>query len=146
MEVKDLTFSYAEDLPDVLHGINFRIKAGENVAIVGKSGCGKSTLVRLLLGFESPKKGAIYFDGQDLSEVNLASVRTQMGVVLQNGQLMAGDIFTNIVGTSNLTQDDAWAAAEAAGVADDIRQMPMVFKPLFRKEVQIFRADSDKEF
>lgn len=125
IEVKDLTFSYAEDLPDVLHGINFCVKAGENVAIVGKSGCGKSTLVRLMLGFESPKKGAIYFDGQDLSEVNLASVRSQMGVVLQNGQLMAGDIFTNIVGTSNLTQDDAWAAAEAAGVADDIRQMPM---------------------
>ncbi len=125
IEVKDLTFSYADDLPDVLHGINFRVKAGENVAIVGKSGCGKSTLVRLMLGFETPKKGAIYYDGQDLSEVNLASVRTQMGVVLQNGQLMAGDIFTNIVGTSALTQDDAWAAAEAAGVADDIRQMPM---------------------
>ena len=125
IEVKDLTFSYADDLPDVLHGISFRIKAGENVAIVGKSGCGKSTLVRLMLGFETPKKGAIYYDGQDLSEVNLASIRNQMGVVLQNGQLMVGDIFTNIVGTSALTQDDAWAAAEAAGVADDIRQMPM---------------------
>ena len=125
LEVKDLTFSYSEDLPDVLHGISFRVKSGENIAIVGKSGCGKSTLVRLLLGFESPKKGAIYYDGQDLSEVNLSSVRSQMGVVLQNGQLMAGDIFTNIVGTSNLTQDDAWAAAEAAGVAEDIRAMPM---------------------
>ena len=125
IEVKDLTFAYDEDSPDVLHGISFRVKSKENVAIVGKSGCGKSTLVRLLLGFEKPNKGAIYYDGQDLSEVNLASVRSQMGVVLQNGQLMSGDIFTNIVGTSNLTQDDAWAAAEAAGVADDIRQMPM---------------------
>ena len=75
--------------------------------------------------FETPKSGAVYYDGQDLSELTLSSVRSQMGVVLQNGQLMQGDIFTNIVGTSALTQDDAWAAAEAAGLADDIRQMPM---------------------
>ena len=108
-----------------MHDINFKISAGENVAIVGRSGCGKSTLVRLLLGFETPKKGAIYYDGQDLSELNMPSVRTQMGVVLQNGQLMQGDIFTNIIGTNALTQEDAWAAAEAAGVADDIAMMPM---------------------
>jgi len=110
---------------EVLKDVSFRIKAGENVAIVGKSGCGKSTLVRLLLGFETPKSGNIYFDGHDLSDLNLPSVRSQMGVVLQNGQLMSGDIFTNIVGTSNLTMEDAWAAAEAAGIAEDIRLMPM---------------------
>ena len=102
-----------------------QIAAGENVAIVGHSGCGKSTLVRLLLGFEKPRSGAIYYDGQSLAELSLPSVRSQMGVVLQNGQLMAGDIFTNIVGQAALTQDDAWAAAEAAGIADDIRAMPM---------------------
>ncbi len=125
IEVKDLTFAYDEDSPNVLNDINFRVTAGEHVAIVGRSGCGKSTLVRLLLGFEKPKSGAIYYDGQDLEELNLASVRVQMGIVLQNGQIMAGDIFTNIIGTSSLTQEDAWAAAEAAGIADDIRQMPM---------------------
>ena len=124
IEVSDLTFGYTEGR-DVLHDINFKIAAGENVAIVGRSGCGKSTLVRLLLGFETPKKGSIYFDGQDLAELNLPSVRTQMGVVLQNGQLMQGDIFTNIIGTNSLTQEDAWAAAEAAGIADDIAMMPM---------------------
>ena len=123
--VTNLTFSYGEKLPDVLKNISFEIKAGENVAIVGKSGCGKSTLVRLLLGFEKPKSGNIFVDGQDLQELSLPSVRSQMGVVLQNGQLMTGDIFTNIIGTQNLTQDDAWAAAEAAGIADDIRKMPM---------------------
>ena len=53
------------------------------------------------------------------------AVRSQMGVVLQNGQLMTGDIFTNIVGTKMLTQDDAWEAAEAAGIAEDIAEMPM---------------------
>ncbi|MBR4153231.1 MAG: NHLP bacteriocin export ABC transporter permease/ATPase subunit [Selenomonadaceae bacterium] len=124
IEVSHLTFGYTEGR-DVLHDVNFKISAGENVAIVGKSGCGKSTLVRLLLGFETPKRGAIYYDGQDLSELNMPSVRTQLGVVLQNGQLMQGDIFTNIIGTNALTQDDAWQAAEAAGIAEDISMMPM---------------------
>ncbi|MBQ8697943.1 MAG: ATP-binding cassette domain-containing protein, partial [Schwartzia sp.] len=124
-EIRHLSFSYGEGLPEVLHDVSFSVAAGEHVAIVGKSGCGKSTLVRLLLGFESPTSGAIYFDGQDLAELDLPSVRTQMGVVLQNGQLMTGDIYRNIVGASDLTLDDAWAAAEAAGVADDIREMPM---------------------
>ena len=139
LEVSHLTFAYTRVIPnrkgdgqvtevegeDVLHDVSFSVAAGENVAIVGKSGSGKSTLVRLLLGFEEPKSGAVYFDGQDLSDVNLPSVRSQMGVVLQNGQLMTGDIFTNIVGTKLLTQDDAWRAAEAAGIADDIAEMPM---------------------
>ena len=124
VEVSHLSFGYQEGR-DVLHDLNFKIKAGENVAIVGKSGCGKSTLVRLLLGFEEPRQGAIYYDGQDMAELNLPSIRTQMGVVLQNGQLMTGDIFTNIVGTLPLTQEDAWIAADAAGIAQDIAMMPM---------------------
>lgn len=124
IEVSHLTFGYVEGR-EVLHDLNFKINAGENVAIVGRSGCGKSTLVRLLLGFETPKRGAIYYDGQDLSELNMPSVRTQLGVVLQNGQLMQGDIFTNIIGTNALTQDDAWEAAAAAGIALDISMMPM---------------------
>ena len=125
IDVSHLSFAYGEDKNDVLHDISFQIAAGENVAIVGHSGCGKSTLVRLLLGFEKPRSGAIYYDGQSLAELSLPSVRSQMGVVLQNGQLMSGDIFTNIVGQAALTQDDAWEAAEAAGIADDIRAMPM---------------------
>ncbi len=125
IEVRQLVFSYEEDAPNVVDNMSFKINAGENVAIVGKSGCGKSTLLRLLLGFETPKSGEIYYDEQDLSELDLASVRAQMGVVLQNGQLMPGTIFTNIAGDNNLTLEDAWRAAESAGIADDIRQMPM---------------------
>ncbi len=124
MAVEHLSFAY-EGGEEVLHDVSFRVRAGENVAIVGRSGCGKSTLIRCLLGFERPTKGTVYYDGQDLSELSLPSVRTQLGVVLQNGQLMTGDIFTNIVGTRLLTQDDAWAAAEAAGIAQDIAEMPM---------------------
>ncbi len=125
IEISHLSFSYTEDGPNIVDDMSFRIAAGENVAFVGKSGCGKSTLLRLMLGFEKPKSGAIYYDGQDLSELNVSSVRSQMGVVLQNGQLMSGDIFTNIVGATALTQDDAWEAAKAAGLDEDIRKMPM---------------------
>ena len=125
IEISHLTFSYTDDSPNVVDDMSFRIAAGENVAIVGKSGCGKSTLLRLMLGFEKPKSGAIYYDGQDLSELNVSSVRSQMGVVLQNGQLMSGDIFTNIVGATALTMDDAWEAAKAAGLDEDIKKMPM---------------------
>ena len=125
MEVRDLRFSYGPGLPEVLKGVSFRVAAGEHVAIVGKSGCGKSTLVRLLLGFEKPLGGSVYYDGQNLADINTASVRSQLGVVLQNGQLMTGDIYRNIIGVNDLTLDDAWAAAEAAGIADDIREMPM---------------------
>lgn len=125
IEVRDLRFAYGPGMPEVLKGISFRIGAGEHVAIVGKSGCGKSTLIRLLLGFEKPLGGAVYYDGQNLAEMNAASVRSQLGVVLQNGQLMTGDIYRNIIGINDLTLDDAWAAAEAAGIADDIREMPM---------------------
>lgn len=125
IELRHVSFAYEEGLPYVLDDLNFSIKPGENVAIVGKSGCGKSTLIRLLMGFEKPAKGAVYYDGYDLNELALPSVRSQLGVVLQGGQLMPGDIFRNITGINNLSQDDAWEAAKAAGVDEDIRQMPM---------------------
>ena len=131
LEVSHLSFAYPNNEADgsegeeILQDVSFSVKAGENVAIVGKSGSGKSTLVRLLLGFEIPQSGAVYFDGQDMADFNLPSVRSQMGVVLQNGQLMTGSIFSNIVGTKLFSQDEAWEAAEAAGIADDIAAMPM---------------------
>jgi ATP-binding cassette subfamily C protein len=125
IEIKDLRFSYAPDSPMVLKGISLRVRPGESVAFVGESGCGKSTLLRVLLGFEMPSQGAVYFDGMDLASLNVSSVRSQMGVVLQNGQLMAGDIFTNIVGTSSLTLNDAWEAARMVGLDRDIENMPM---------------------
>lgn len=126
IEVSNLHFRYEDTSPEILKGISFRIKAGEYVAVVGKTGCGKSTLMRLLLGFETPDKGAIYYDGKDISKVDMASLRRKIGSVTQNGSLFQGDIFSNIVITNPLlTLDDAWEAAEIAGIADDIREMPM---------------------
>lgn len=125
VEFNNLSFRYAPEKPLVLENIAMTIKPGQFVAIVGSSGSGKSSLLRLLLGFEQPETGAVYFDGQDLAEISVKSVRSQMGVVLQHGQLMAGDIYSNIVGSLPLSIDDAWVAAEMVGLADDIRAMPM---------------------
>lgn len=126
IEIAHLSFSYSADGPAILTDLSMHIKAGEFVAIVGASGSGKSTLLRLLLGFEQASSGAIYYDQQDMSGLDIGALRRQLGVVLQNGQLMSGDIFTNILGSSTtLTLDDAWAAATQAGMADDIRAMPM---------------------
>jgi ATP-binding cassette subfamily C protein len=125
IDVSGVSFRYNADGPDVLKNLSISIGAGEFVALVGPSGCGKSTLCRLLLGFERADSGAIYFDGQDLAGLDRVAVRRQIGVVLQNGQLTAGDIFSNIVGASRLSMDDAWEAVKLAGMESDLRSMPM---------------------
>lgn len=126
LELSNVTFRYNEQGPNVLNDLTFKIKPGQYVALVGSSGCGKSTLLRLILGFETPQKGAVYCDGNDIAKLDLKSYRRHIGVVLQDGKLFAGDIYSNIVITNPiLTIKDAWEAAEIAGIADDIRAMPM---------------------
>lgn len=126
IEINHVSFRYEENMPYVLEDLDLKIKAGEYVAIVGRTGCGKSTLVRLLLGFEKPEKGTVFYDRFDLNSVDPCSVRKQIGVVTQNGQLFQGDIYSNIViSAPRLSLDDAWEAAELAGIAQDIREMPM---------------------
>jgi ATP-binding cassette subfamily C protein len=125
VEVSGVTFKYAEDAPTVLSNVSLRINPGEFVAFVGPSGSGKSTLLRLLLGFEKPLQGSVFYDGQDLASLDVGAVRRQIGVVLQNGQLLAGDIFSNIVGSSGLGIEDAREAAKACGLDADIDRMPM---------------------
>ena len=110
----------------VLKNINLDVKRGETLAIIGSTGCGKSTLMRIMLGFEKPQKGAVYYDGKDLSGIDLKSLRRKIGVVMQNGKLFQGDIYSNIViSAPQLSMDEAWAAAEMSGIAEDIRRMPM---------------------
>jgi NHLM bacteriocin system ABC transporter ATP-binding protein len=125
VEFSHVTFRYFQDSPPVLHDVSFSVNPGEFLAIVGSSGSGKSTLLRILLGFEAPEVGSVYYDGQDLASLDVQSLRQQIGVVLQNGSPMRGDILTNIVGSLPLTLADAWEAARLAGLDADIRQMPM---------------------
>jgi ATP-binding cassette subfamily C protein len=125
IELSNVRFAYAPDAPPVLDDVSLAIKPGEFVALVGSSGSGKSTLLRLMLGFERPTSGGVYYDGHNLDEVDVGAVRRQLGVVLQSGRLMSGDIYSNIVGSTGLTLDDAWEAAAACGLDHDIKAMPM---------------------
>ncbi|HOW26400.1 MAG TPA: NHLP bacteriocin export ABC transporter permease/ATPase subunit [Bacteroidales bacterium] len=125
VEINHINFRYEPDGPLVLRDLSMHVLPGEYVAIVGPSGSGKSTLLRLLLGLEIPENGAIYYDRQDLSNIDPSSVRRQIGSVLQDTRLAPGNIFSNIIGVSNATMDEAWEAARMVGLDEDIRQMPM---------------------
>ncbi len=126
IRLSEVSFRYDESAPMVLDHLNLTVSPGEYLAIVGSSGSGKSTLVRLLLGFEQPYAGAIYYDGENLRHLDNAAVRRQLGVVLQQGKIFSGNVFTNIaISRPDLTEEEAWQAAEAAGLADDIRAMPL---------------------
>jgi NHLM bacteriocin system ABC transporter ATP-binding protein len=125
IEVSQVSFAYAEGGPAVLDQVSFHVRPGEFLAIVGATGCGKSTLLRLLIGFARPTSGSVLYDAQDLSSLDVTAVRRQCGVVLQNGQLFAGSILSNICGAGSFTLDEAWEAAEMAGLDADIARMPM---------------------
>ena len=125
IEFANVTFRYGSQAPLAVEDVSLRIAPGEYVAFVGPSGCGKSTLFRLLLGFEQPASGAVFLDGRDLSGLDPVAIRRYMGVVPQNGQLVAGNIYENIAGMSPLGVEGAWAAARAAALDEDIRAMPM---------------------
>ena len=125
IEVCHVNFRYLEDGPLVLKDVSLNVSPGEFVAIVGESGSGKSTLFRMLLGFETPESGTIFYDRQDLNTLDIRELRRQMGVVLQHAIPMQGDLFRNIVGESNLTIDNAWEAARMVGLEEEIKEMPM---------------------
>ncbi|MEV0475087.1 NHLP bacteriocin export ABC transporter permease/ATPase subunit, partial [Streptomyces prunicolor] len=125
IEARRVAFRYADDGPLVLDDVSFSVRAGEFVAIVGPSGCGKSTLLRLLIGFDKPVSGSVLYDGQDLGALDQSAVRRQCGVVLQHAQPFTGSILDVICGTEPFTPEEAMAAAEMAGLAEDIKRMPM---------------------
>ncbi|MEU4849475.1 NHLP bacteriocin export ABC transporter permease/ATPase subunit [Streptomyces gilvosporeus] len=125
LEAKKLSFRYTDDGPLVLDDVSLEVRPGEFVAIVGPSGCGKSTLLRLLIGFDRPTSGSVLYDGQDLAALDQAAVRRQCGVVLQNAQPLTGSILDCICGAESFTPEEAMEAAEMAGLAEDIKRMPM---------------------
>ena len=126
IDLSGVWFSYGENSPAVVKDLSFKVNPGEYVALVGKSGCGKSTIMRLLLGFETPDRGTIFYGPHDVQKVDLRSLRQHIGVVMQDGKLFMGDLASNItISTPQATIDDAWEAAEIAGIAEDIRKMPM---------------------
>ena len=119
-------FPYSPDAPNVLQNIDLNIKPGEYVGLVGPSGCGKSTLMKLLLGFEKPTQGKIYYDNKDIDSIDKRELRKKMGVVLQDGKLISGSIFENITITApNATVTDVRQVIKNVGLEKDIQEMPM---------------------
>ena len=126
IEVNNVSFAYSAGAPNVLEGVDLKIRAGEYVGLVGPSGCGKSTLMKLLLGFEKPSSGKIYYDNKDIESVDKRELRKKMGVVLQDGKLISGSIFENITITSPKSNlNDVKAVVKAVGLEKDIDDMPM---------------------
>jgi NHLM bacteriocin system ABC transporter ATP-binding protein len=125
IEVNHVSFRYDATGPLVLEDVSFQVAPDEFVALVGPSGSGKSTLLRLMLGFESCTQGGIFYDGQALATLDVRAVRKQIGVVMQNSRVMGGDILSNVVGSTGLTQDEAWQAARNSALDKDIEAMPM---------------------
>ncbi|MFG3046423.1 NHLP bacteriocin export ABC transporter permease/ATPase subunit [Streptomyces sp. NPDC048241] len=125
LEARRLSFRYSDDGPLVLDDVSFAVRPGEFVAVVGPSGCGKSTLLRLLIGFDKPVSGSVLYDGQDLGALDQSAVRRQCGVVLQHAQPFNGSIMDVVCGTEPYTPEEVMAAIELAGLAEDVRRMPM---------------------
>lgn len=125
VKLDHLTFRYREDGPLNLDDVTIEAKPGEFIALVGPSGSGKSTIFRMLLGFDVPAQGTVYYDGQDLSGLDVSAVRRQLGVVLQNGRINSESVFENISGGALISMEEAWEAARMAGFAADIEQMLM---------------------
>ncbi len=113
------------DGPDVLHGVDLVVPAGETHAIVGSTGSGKSSLLRLVLRFNDPRSGEVRFDGQDVRDLDWDSLRGSMGYVAQDVFMFAGSIADNIAyGRPDATREEIRAAAEAAAALDFIEMLP----------------------
>ena len=120
-----VSYRYNPEEEMTLKDIVIEALPGEMIGIIGPSGAGKSTLVRLLLGFERPESGAVYFDDKSLDDFDPRSIRSQIGTVLQNAALIAGSIYDNIVGSGTYSHEALEKAIHFSGFEDDLRQLPM---------------------
>lgn len=126
IEVNNISFAYNEASGNILNNLSFHIKPGEYIGIVGSSGSGKSTLLKLLLGFEKPQMGKIYYDGKDVDGMDKRELRKKFGVVLQDGGLISGSIYENITITApSCKMDRVKEVIREVGLEGDINQMPM---------------------
>lgn len=125
IEFNQVSYRYSADSPLILNDISFKINAGQYVAFVGESGSGKSTIFRILLGFQEPISGSVYFDDLDLKQLNKKTIRRQMGVILQNSTLLNGSIYENLAGQSTAGNDAVWEALTLVGMDKEIAKLPM---------------------
>jgi subfamily B ATP-binding cassette protein HlyB/CyaB len=125
IEVENLAFRYAENLPYLYQNLNLTIEPGQCIAIMGPSGCGKSTLAKLLQGFYLPTEGSIRIDGHDIRHLSANELRSCFGVVPQETILFSGTIYDNIVlGSPHAAFEDVTIACKAAGIHETIEALP----------------------
>jgi ATP-binding cassette subfamily B protein len=125
IELDRVTFSYAPDLPPVLHDVSLRIATGERLALVGPTGAGKSTLAKLIARFYDPVEGAVRLDGTDLRDATLSSLRERIVVVPQEGHLFGGTIADNVrLGRPTATDEDVADALRALGAYERFAVLP----------------------
>lgn len=137
IEFSNVTFSYSGDSAPVIKNLSFHIHPGEYVGIVGGSGCGKSTLIRLIMGFEKPDSGNIIFDGKDMSQLDIQSLRRQYGVVLQDAAVITGNIRMNIGMSEDADMELVTQAARLAAIDEEIEAMPMKYNTILSSEAEV---------
>ena len=129
IEIENLAFRYADNLPYLYQNLNITIEPGQCIAIMGPSGCGKSTLAKLLQGFYQPTEGAIKLDGHDIRHLSANELRSSFGVVPQETTLFSGAIYDNIVlGNAHATFEDVVVACKASGIHDTIEALPQGYQ------------------
>ena len=131
IEISSCTFRYDEKGREIVRDVSLTINPGECVAITGPSGSGKTTLIRLLLGFEEPSGGQVFYDGHDLHDLDPQAIRRQIGVVLQRSELIRGSIKDNLrVNAPLAAQEEIEEAAKGADIHKDIMAMPMRYETM----------------
>ena len=129
LELRNVSFRYDANAPEVIRDVSLCIRAGQKVALVGRTGCGKSTLARLLLGLHQPTAGKILFDGVDLRAMNLEHFRRRWGCAFQEPFLLHTPLRENIsFHNVELTDEQVVRAAKIAEIHDDIAMMPMGYQ------------------
>ena len=128
IELRDVTFGYDRSMPPLIEHLSLHIKAGEQVAFVGKSGCGKSTLAMLVAGLYKPWEGEVLLDGKPISQTNHTMLTSSIGVVGQDVTLFEGTIADNIKMWDKSINDEAMVrAAQCAQLHDELMAMPNMY-------------------
>lgn len=125
VEIDNVFFRYSEKSPLILNGVTIKASPGEFIAIVGPSGCGKSTLISLLLQFNQPTSGSIFIDGKSLVDLDIMKVRRQLGVVLQDSDVLAGTILDNLSPGGIFTREEILTACQLSGFDRTLEEFPM---------------------